>query len=721
MKKINFALGIHNHQPVGNFDFVFEDAYQHAYLPFLKVHEKHPKIKLAQHYSGILFQWIMDHHPDFMPRLKKLVRRGSVEMMTGGYYEPILVAIPDDDKIGQIARLTDAVQQVTGYKPKGIWIAERVWEPYLPEPLARAGVEYTVLDDAHFKYAGLRDHDLLGYYITESNGAPLRLFPISERLRYTMPFREPEESIEYLRSLATEDGNRLVVFADDGEKFGVWPHTYEQCYENGWLDQFFTLLEENSDWINIITFSEALHMLNPVGRIYLPTASYREMMEWVLPAHAIHEYEDFEKWLDEQHVAPENKIFIRGGFWRNFLAKYPESNNMHKRMLYGRSRLNALADSQDDAAVEIARENLYAAQCNCPYWHGVFGGLYLPHIRSAIYQHLIRADVEMDRMQKTAPELKRGWVEHKIMDFDTDGFEEVIVETDRMNLFFSPQYGAHLFELDFKPKAFNVLDTMTRREEGYHRKLFELAEKAAQANNDDGVASIHDILSAKEKGLEKYLNYDWYRRVSLVDHFLHPQTGLDSFAKARYGEQGDFVDQPYDVQVAKKNGVLSIRFQRDGHVWIQDIFTPIRVTKTCTISPQSDELVIRYAIQNMDDRLIDLWFATEFAFSLLAGNAPDRYYVVPGVELADRKLASTGAVSDVSSIALRDEWLKLQAEISVSKKADIWRFPIETISMSEAGFERVYQCSIVMPNWKFQLQPGQKWQATIKQKISLIK
>ncbi len=105
MNEVNLAIGIHNHQPVGNFDFVFEDAYQKAYVPFLGLLERHPKIRIAQHYSGILFNWLMKHKPEFIPRLKKLVDAGQIEMMTGGFYEPIMSVIPYGDKIGQIKKL----------------------------------------------------------------------------------------------------------------------------------------------------------------------------------------------------------------------------------------------------------------------------------------------------------------------------------------------------------------------------------------------------------------------------------------------------------------------------------------------------------------------------------------------------------------------------------------------------------------------------------------
>ena len=715
MKKINFAFGIHNHQPVGNFDHVFESAYQHAYLPFFDVFEQHPKIKMALHFTGILLEWILNHHPDFIPRVRKLVKSGQLEMMTGGFYEPIMMTIPDEDKFGQIDKLSKFVSKHTGYKPQGMWLAERVWEPHLPKPLAQAGIKYTVVDDAHFKYAGLRNHELYGYYVTEHNGYTLNIFPISEKLRYTMPFREPEETLEYMQSIAIDSDDRLVVFADDGEKFGVWPETYEHCYEEKWLDRFFSLIEENLDWINLVHFSTALQQLKPIGRVYLPTASYREMGEWALPAPAIHEYEDFDQWLVKRDVPKEYLIYVRGGFWRNFLAKYPEANNLHKKMLRVSRRYRQIANERNSKKLEKASDHLYAGQCNCPYWHGVFGGLYLNYLRYAIYNNLIGAENILDQVEKNKEQRIAGWANAEVVDFDGDGREEVLVETDRINAYFMPDQGGCLFELDYKPKSINLLDTMTRREEGYHKKLHEIENQ--EKNSEDSIASIHDVILTKEEGLEKYLHYDWYRRSSLIDHFLHENTKLDDFAACKYGEQGDFVNQPYSYRITNRSDKLETIFTRKGQVWTADQAIPIQVSKRIVFPPHKDEMIIHYSVKNLSKITVPLWFGIEFNFALLAGNAPDRYYIFPKVDLEDNRLASVGEVHETKTVKLRDEWLKIEIGLVVDQPCTVWRFPIETISMSEGGFERVYQNSVVFPNWKFELDGLSEWRVTIIKQI----
>ncbi|MFQ5823716.1 MAG: alpha-amylase/4-alpha-glucanotransferase domain-containing protein [bacterium] len=719
MKKINIAFGIHNHQPVGNFDYIFEEAYQKAYLPFLDLLEKHPKIRLSQHYTGILFQWIKDHKPDFIPRLKQLVQSGQIEMMTGGFYEPIMSVIPYRDKIGQIRKLTKFVQENTGYDPKGMWLAERIWEPHLPKPCCEAGVKYLVIDDSHFKYAGLQEEDLLGFYITEEEGATVFLFASSETLRYAIPFEPPEKTIEYLRSIAAEHEDNLVVYADDGEKFGIWPGTYEHCYQNRWIEDFFQALEANIDWINIIHFSEVLEKIKPLGRIYLPTASYREMMEWAMPTKAIHNYEKFEEALKQCGLHDKYKMFVRGGFWRNFIAKYPEANNMHKKMLNISNRLAKLEKIKgSDDNYKKAQDHLWAGQCNCPYWHGVFGGVYLNHLRYATYREFIQAERILDKLERASDEYENGWIDYQIFDYDGDGLHEVVLSNKTINLYYAPESGGCLFELDFKPKAINLLDTMTRREESYHKKLKAMKQKHNET--EEQVATIHDLVLVKEEGLENLLFYDWYRRSSFLDHFLGENTTLEKFAQCGYEEIGDFVNTPYKFKLDKTDKGLAFRLWRHGHVWIKGESVPIYLEKKISLLNLNAELKVTYKIKNLENKLRTFWFGTELDFALLAGDAEDRYFVFPGHTLEDSRLRSIGEVMESKEVLLMDEWLRLSISINLEKAAKIWRFPIETISQSEGGFERVYQSSVVFPNWRIQLEPETIWENAIVLSIKEI-
>ncbi|MBV9709654.1 MAG: 4-alpha-glucanotransferase, partial [Ktedonobacteraceae bacterium] len=285
---IHLGLLLHNHQPVGNFPWVFQQVYEEAYLPMLTALERHPGVRLSLHYTGSLLDWLEETHPDFLQRIATLVQRKQVEMVSGGYYEPILPSIPDTDKIAQIRRLTERIERNFGTRPTGMWIAERVWEPGLPRPIREAGIEWIVLDDIHFKNAGLEDQDLYGYYATEDQSSVLKVYATSKTLRYTIPWRPVRETIEALRPLATPDGKRIIVMGDDGEKFGSWPETNTYCWGNhdksGWVEEFFSALEENSSWLFTTPLGEYARTHPAYGRIYIPTSSYIEMTEWALPA-----------------------------------------------------------------------------------------------------------------------------------------------------------------------------------------------------------------------------------------------------------------------------------------------------------------------------------------------------------------------------------------------------------------------------------------------------
>jgi alpha-amylase len=254
----HLALLIHAHQPCGNFEHVFEKAYDDSYHPFLQQLEKHPQVHLGLHYSGPLLTWIEKHRPEYFSRLKNLVQSGQVELVGGGFYEPILVSIPPEDQFEQITRLACYLEKHFGQRPSGAWLAERVWEPQLPTALANANVAYTLVDDMHFLAAGFEPEELFGAYIAEDRGKSVWLYPGQKKLRYIVPFGKVEEVITFLREAANVHPGGVAAMGDDMEKFGVWPGTHDHCYKDGWLSDFFTALEKNSDWLNVCTPGEYL-------------------------------------------------------------------------------------------------------------------------------------------------------------------------------------------------------------------------------------------------------------------------------------------------------------------------------------------------------------------------------------------------------------------------------------------------------------------------------
>jgi alpha-amylase len=721
---LRLVLVFHNHQPVGNFDGVFEHAYQDSYRPFLDVFEQYEGIPIALHTSGSLMEWLAARHPEYLDRLAELVSAGRLEIVGGAYYEAILTMIPRRDRVGQITRYADWLSDRFGTPVNGMWMPERVWEQSLTNDLAEAGVRYTLLDDFHFKNAGLDEDQLHGYYITEDDTRLLAVFPGSEKLRYTIPFQEPEETINYLRPIAEQHPGAVVAFGDDGEKFGVWPGTNEHVYKNGWLRRFFDALVANRSWLNVVTPTEALDQVPPLGRVYIPEGSYREMTEWALPVKRLNEFIDLKHRLEHEGRWHEVAPFIRGGYWRNFKVKYPETGEMYSRMQMVSRRLQEIAEQNsngpiaansarrpgrfsDQALIDEARAELYRGQCNCGYWHGAFGGAYLPHLRNAVFQHLINADNLLDSAEgRGMGESHTPWVELNSEDYNFDGRPEVRLASNRLMALVAPSHGGHMYELDVRSICHNLLATLTRRQEAYHE-----AVRGGEKEPTGDVASIHDRVVFKQAGLDQRLQYDSYRRKSLIDHFYPNDASLASIADNTVVELGDFVTAPFEAKLRRNPDRMQLQLTRDGNYSGRQV----RITKGLTLEAGGNNLEIAYLIEGLPPGET-VHFASEFNFAGLPAGIDDRFFHNERGESLGQ-LGTRLELANVDYIGLTDEWLGIDVELQSDQPMHVWTFPLETVSQSEAGFELVHQSVVVLPHWYITADRDGRWSTTMNLNI----
>ncbi len=695
---LRLILMLHNHQPVGNFDGVFEQAYRDSYLPFLNVFEPYTDLKIALHTSGPLMEWLDTHHPEYVDRLAALVAAERIEIIGGAYYEPILTMIPPRDRNGQITEYTRWLERRLGARVQGMWVAERVWEQSLTADLCRSGIDYTMLDDFHFKNAGLDQEQLFGYYVTEDDGRTIAVFPGSEQLRYFIPFSEPQKTIDYLRGIAKRHRDPVVVFGDDGEKFGTWPDTKQHVYDDGWLQRFFDVLIENKDWLSVTTPAETVHNTAPQGNIYLPDASYREMTEWALPTNRQWEYESLRHDMETESNWKRIASFARGGFWRNFKVKYPEANEMYARMMLVSRRLAATVRENHDAdLIDEAQRELFRGQCNCSYWHGAFGGIYLPHLRNSVYKHLIAADNLLD--QATG---KTGtWVEALADDYDFDMRQEVCLANDRLVAFLAPAKGGQLYELDVRSIQHNLLTTLARRPEPYHTKVSQGASE-----NIDTTASIHDRIVFKQNGLEQKLQYDRSPRKSLLDYFFDENVTLEQVARGEATDHGDFANRDYTTRVRRNPNRIQVQMSRAATA----CELPVTITKGITLEAGSGTLEFAYLLEGLpQDR--PLHFAVELNLAGLPANMDDRFFY-----RGDERLGHLGTsldLAEITEIGLADQWLGVRLDLEVNRPTHLWTFPVETVSQSEGGFEAVHQSVVVMPHWFVRGDQDGRWSVTM--------
>lgn len=652
-RKVALLLGVHAHQPVGNFTHVLDDAHIRCYGPFLQVLHRYPAFKFAIHLSGWLLDYMLKQYPQDMQLLRDMVQRGQAELFGAGYTEPVLAAIPFADRVGQIDMLSDYLEQKLGQRPQGAWLTERVWESSVVPALGDANIEYVTVDDYHFLCAGKQADVLNGYFTTEEDGRQLDLFPISEQLRYRLPFSPAHEAVAYIESLADESGQAAAVYFDDIEKFGIWPETYDWVYARGWLKDFIEGVL-NSDIIEPMRYSDYHAQSKTRGVVYLPTTSYIEMNEWTLPVPAAHHYSDL---VDQERHNGRYEItkpFVRGGIWRNFFMRFPESNWMHKRMLALSARFHALPEKSRTPGM---LHELYEAQANDAYWHGLFGGLYLPHLRRAIYNALVRLEAMLDKVEPRPARSQR--------DLDLDGKEELFLQNGMLQAVVRLDGSASICEFDAYRLAHNFGDTLARQTEYYHRKVHA---NQNQGYSGEGIANPHERVSFKHEILPEDLATD-----------PHGMTLFrDSWAEREGASRQDVT---YDIPKAGKTAAATFQGQ----------FGHSSVTKQIALKDAG--LNVSYKFENVHGGL----FRVEINLAMPSCDGPaGRFRIgddIPGGFAQPLRLAS------MKDLLLEDEVLGGAIRLTTTVPCRLNTWPHFSVSQSEAGFEKIMQAVTLELTW----------------------
>ena len=650
---ISLLFGVHAHQPVGNFPAVIDDAHVRSYGMFLRVMERYPEFRFSVHFSGWLLDVLFERFPEDMARLAAMTRRGQVEWFGSGDCEPVLAAIPHRDRVTQIATLSDKIEHRFGMRPSGAWLTERVWESSVVTSLVATGIRYVAVDDYHFLCAGESQDRLDSFFSTDEDGRRLDLFPISEAARYRLPFSPAGEAVAWLEDLARQ-GRRAAIYFDDIEKFGIWPETYEWVFEKGWLTQFVEGVL-SSPLIRTETYAEYHARERTRGIVYLPTTSYIEMNEWTLPAPRAATYHAL---LEQEKAAGRfeaHKPFLRGGIWRNFMSRDPDANWMHKRMLGASRRLAALPPEQRSAELQ---EYLHRAQANDAYWHGLFGGLYLPHLRRAIWNNLLKLEAALERL---AP-----WPRQQQGDLDHDGHVETALRNPFIHAYVRDDGHASLVEFSSLAVAHNFGDTLRAYEEAYHAKIHLADASHAAPAATEGISSAHDRVA-----------------------FLH--TILPGDADPDERPRGIFIDS----LVGRNDMLRPIAFYAPGE--IPGVWTAAgegwRIGKSYRLDGDTLNVVFR-----AEGAALPKLIETELNLALPSCDGFGGRYV-----LADGSVpggfGEALELSGVQRITLDDSELHGALLIEASQPVRLEARPHRTVSQSEAGFEKIMQAVCITLAW----------------------
>ena len=661
MKNVNLVLCLHMHQPVGNLPEVVDQITAEVYRPMIEVLEKHPGVAVNLHCSGSLLEVLAERDPELIQKLKGLVATGRVEMLSGGFYEPVLVDWPEEDRDGQVSKMGGWLKERLGAQLAGAWLAEGVWGPSLCGVLGRAGLQYAPVQGSFFLQAGVIPAKLNGHYVTDQAGQMLFVLPTCPDLTRLIPHAPLDELFAHLRRIANRSEDITLTLAANLE---TWPKLPAGAM--GYLEQLCRKLEESSNWVNTLTGQAQLKRQAPRGRVSLPPGTPAELGGWSLPGVARKEFFKERGQLAQRYDAKKWLPFFRGGSWASFRVRYEELNLMYRKNLFLGRKVKAKIKSGAGRAVV---ERLWRAQCSTALWHGTRGGLHSPHLRAAIWRELLAAEAEL-RSGQGETELTRE-------DVNADGEVEVLASHPQLSLLFAPHLGGACLEVGLPEFGRNLADVLTRRDEGVN-------------------------------GAEATLT-DWYERRIFQEHFFARGTTVGQLATNTYPELGDFILQPFAISQMRQTGSrVTLGLQRDGGLYRMGTRQPCLLEKTFAIDASSGLIEVAYQITNTGTLPLETMFAVELNLNLGPDQSGRGLWKCGEEKKSDRESWQKEGVSLVSARSVDG----LEVRMASENLPSVWSYPLLDVEKGPDGPIRQGNCFLFGQH--IDLKPGKKAEARLK-------
>jgi hypothetical protein len=432
---LTVILGYHDHLPPGAKDDEFEEIYSSRLKPFVTILNGNPGVPAALHLSGPLLERLKQKKPEFFLLIGDLVARKQIELLGGGFYEPLLPLLPLADKIGQIELLTTYIRQHFGKKPQGCYLPFGAWEQSLAGVLSSCGMTYTFLGEDQFKASGIEGEELYSPWITEDQGKLVAVFPVAGSVS-NGPRNSGAEIRDFIDGTINSGGTRnpglraqTKLSFMPGGLVTVFPRFSGGGAETvigGFFEQLAGGVAEKK--LEMSLPGKFLKTAGPLKRAYFPSSADSGFMS---------QLDDGRRFSCLQP--------------RRFLMSYAEANNLYSKMYFTHTLINQLRG--DKARKKTAREELWKAQGADAFCRTAGRDIACSPVRKHAYKSLISAERITREKGNFAPSLLT-------FDFDLDGEAEYLFQDKNVNCYVKAE-GASVFELDYLPKGWNYLDTFS--------------------------------------------------------------------------------------------------------------------------------------------------------------------------------------------------------------------------------------------------------------------
>jgi alpha-amylase len=181
-------------------------------------------------------------------------------------------------------------------------------------------------------------------------------------------------------------------------------------------------------------------------------------------------------------------------------------------------------------------------------------------------------------------------------------------------------------------------------------------------------------------------------------------------AENRATALGDFHNGVYTAKLRQNPNRVQVQLERTGTVDGRSV----KLTKGLTLNAGGEELEVAYLLEGVPDDC--QWiFGVEFNFAGLPAGADDRFFHMDQQRLG--RLETRLDLEQTREIGLADRWQGIEIGLTWDSPAQLWTFPIETVSQSEGGFELVHQSIVVLPHWRVVPDPEGRWAVTMRMKV----
>jgi hypothetical protein len=219
-------------------------------------------------------------------------------------------------------------------------------------------------------------------------------------------------------------------------------------------------------------------------------------------------------------------------------------------------------------------EELLRSQCCCGYWHGVFGGIYLPHLRDAVNLGNIYAEKQL-----------------------SDGICQIedlyILKNSNMAVSIEKKAGS-LQSIDLFDKNINIINAFSRKPEFYH------------------------------KDIDSEVFYDNSQRNSFTDRILSEELDSDKYIKRMYGDQSDIFIKDYFLKGIYNDKYEKISAECQSECFIQNKIADLKISKVFHIKDKS--LIADYEWEIKDIESDNDYLTVELNFHNIFGVEPQVIY-----------------------------------------------------------------------------------------------